>query len=136
MTEKRKVVFKVLGVTFLIPVLIILGYFGYFYFTYIHDTVTKGEGYGFVIGENKSEVFQRAKILFENEDIYYRPEQINKKGFLRVKMKFTKENQKEFSNFNLWKFYFGDQHIDHIDFKFENEKLVEIHRHRQYFELP
>jgi len=62
-------IFKSLGVLFASLVILISGYIGFLYFTYIDESINTGSAYGLVIGENKSDTYKRLKNKFENQEI-------------------------------------------------------------------
>jgi len=116
--------------------ILIGGYVGYLWITYIDDTITVGSGYGFEIGSDKEEVFVTLKELYADKKISveyeYNPYDQSQSKF--PQLDFVKDRPLFYSK-NLWTFYFN--HIDNIlEFRFENGKLIEIYRHRQFFELP
>ena len=112
------------------------GYVGYMWITYIDDTITVGSGYGFEIGSSKGEVIETLKKLYAEKEI---STGFNYNRYI--------ESQSEFQQLDfevdipliyekdLWKFYFGHAN-NTLKLYFEGEKLDEIHRHRQFFELP
>ena len=71
----------------------VLIYAGYLIATYIDETITSGEGYGFKIGETKEQVFQRAgQIYQENAAFILYP--LDERGYgPHKKMTFGEENE-------------------------------------------
>ena len=113
----------------------LLLYIGFLYFTYLDEKITTGSGYGFQIGSTKKEVFDQILNMYENDieryRIYKNQEYENEFLFSPQKKDFV-----NLENYNEWKFYFDKIHWDFIFFEFQNDKLILIHRHRQFYELP
>ena len=112
-------------------------YVAVMYATYIDKTVTSGSAYGFTIGASKAETYSTAKNVFAKKNVFiidpsdfrgYRP---------NLKMTFSQDQYAILSGDDHWRFYLkkGEYHSS-INLRFLDDNLVEINRHRQYFELP
>jgi len=116
---------------------VIVGGFAYLMFTYIDETVTEDNAYGFYIGESKSETYKRARDLYSSQKTsILHP--LNKYGGGPYKqISFTDSEYGLLKDRNLWEIYFDDGgYSDVIKLTFDSNKLVSIYRHRQHFELP
>lgn len=109
---------------------------GYLYFTYIDEIIVEGTAYGFTIQENKREVFLKAKKLFNDKTIFYGGyETLSRARNSRKILIFSDSDYKHLLNYDIWYFAYDNSFRDSINLKFDTkDKLVEIHRHRQYFE--
>ncbi len=116
-------------------VLYVGGYIGYLYATTIHDVVKGGDKYGFQIGMTKEEVWHQLPEMGEQTPIGYvfsRPRL--EYGPLRFDAEFKQRIFQE----ERWGLYYDEDYkfSDGIKLTFQNDKLVEMYRHRQYWELP
>ncbi|CAI2718659.1 hypothetical protein [Nitrospina watsonii] len=127
----KKVLLIILAVLFLIPIL----YVGYLYVTYLEEYVTTGSGYGFTIGEGKEDVFNKLSQKYGSKVKRYRFYK-DREIYSKDKIEFSDEEYNGLKGYDKWKFYFDEKHIDYLAFYFEEDNLVKIERHRQYFELP
>ena len=131
-----KTLFKVTCVV--VGIMIFIGLFriGYLWLTYIDDTITSGEGYGFNIGETKEQIFDKAIKIFQDENIYIL-NSLDGRGYRsHEEFEFTSEDYELLKNRNKWEFYYAEGYFDSIKLTFEQDRLVEIYRHRKKFELP
>lgn len=141
MKTTLKPICKVIGTAICIVIVVItcivLWYVGNFKLTYIDDTITSGEGYGFIIGETKEQVFQKAAKIYQNEKILFLYP-VDEQGFgLDKEIKFTSKEYQLVNDRNEWEFIFAtDYFSDVIILTFENNRLIRIYRHRQKYELP
>ena len=116
-----------------IIVMVIAAYAFFMWASYIDESITEGPGYGFNIGSSKEEILKIADDLYRDKqitlgyNIYDIDDPRNKPLNLKkdITLFFDKDD---------WRFYFG--HRNFIALYFENNSLIEIYRHRQYFELP
>jgi len=110
----------------------------YFWLTYTDVTITQGERYGFAIGQSKQEVFSSLKSFNSLNDIYVlHPMDKNNFGKHR-KIDFTGEDYDILISRDAWELYFGYRDYSNVlrlHFDADN-KLTEIYRHKQAFELP
>jgi hypothetical protein len=114
----------------------IIGYIIYLRATYICETITSGEGYGFKIGDTKEQVYNKTAELFKDGKVFILYP-LNEQDFGPHKqIKFESQEYKLIEDSNVWEFYFNEGFFDSIRFTFKDDCLVKIHRHRQYFELP
>lgn len=129
---------KALLIIVLLPVLTVAGYLVFLWASTIHDSVDEGTKYGFTIGETKDDAHGS---LFEWRDKY--PELIvitytevdgyAKKQFIKLILEFD-----ELKNYNQWRVHLNGERVgsNSIRLTFENDSLINIYRHRQYYELP
>lgn len=112
---------------------LIAAYALFMWVSYIDESITEGSGYGFNIGSTKKEVLAIAEDLYRDKqispgfNIYDRDDPRNKP------LNLNKDAYLLFDR-DEWRFYFG--HRNSIAFYFNNNSLIEIYRHRQYFEFP
>jgi hypothetical protein len=140
---------QILSIVLAVPFIAIAIYISYLWVTYIDETVSDGEAYGFQIGESKFDTYEKAGSVLSHIE--------NSRG-LYIQVKVTKESEEllatridysllvqtrlhdvgfgRFSELDRWEFYFDGSFFNSITLKFCENKLCEIHRHRKYFELP
>lgn len=130
---------KDIKVVFIIPGLIValvLVYATFLWVTYIDVRVESGQAYGFNIGDSKVEVFENAKNQFKSKTIYFlHPLDNRNYGPLKI-IAFDEEDYLILSKREVWELFYKKNYADFIKFRFENNKLISIYRHRQKFELP
>jgi len=147
----RKKTFIIIFIAlFLIPLIYITSYVFYFWVTYIHEITTKGEAYGFTIGDNKLQTYKKIPRLrqylnIRNQRIFIKIE-VDKSNstLLGTKPKFDVLTESlfhevgfpAFNKKDKWSLYFNGMYHDSLDLEFCDNILCEIHRHRQYFEFP
>ena len=129
-----KVVFYVIGLI----VLLIAGYIAYLAATYIDESVTVGSAYGFEIGSAKKQSFDDIKkllTLYPHLVIYY--SYGSKAGDYELVLPTDNEYSK-IEQQDRWTLLLdGDnEFFNVIKLSFRENKLIEIYRHRKYFELP
>ncbi len=133
-------IIKRASITFGIIVALFVIVFGsysiYCWSTYIDETITEGEAYGFNIGDTKLEVFARAKNGYLNKTVFIL-HPLDKNDFGPHKqMSFEDEYFKLIEDRDKWTFYFDKRFFNFLKLTFEHEKLTGIHRHRKNFEMP
>ena len=118
--------------------MIVVVYIGYLAVTYIDDTKIEGNSYGFEIGTSKKQAFTDINNLlnaYPKLSIYinYGPRAGDNKT-----IKPTDDLYSEVQPHDSWWLLLNGEgeFFDSIRLRFEEGHLVEIHRHRQYFELP
>jgi hypothetical protein len=116
-------------------VLYVGGYIGYLYATTIHDSVTEGDKYGFHIGMTKDEVWEQLPEMGENAPIGY---VISRPSLEYGPIKFDAEFKQRMLQEERWRLYYDEEWkwADSIALVFQNNRLIEMYRHRQYWELP
>ena len=67
---KKEDKFKVILAVIILLIVSTATYFGYIILTYIDETITEGEKYGFEIGDTKVEAYKKAKEVFAGETVY------------------------------------------------------------------
>jgi hypothetical protein len=133
---KLKLLFKISCVVMAIVICAIICRVGYLWGTYIDETITSGEGYGFEIGETKEQVYYKASEFFQDSKVFFLYP-LDEQGIDPEKeFKFSTEEYKVIKNRDVWKFYSNESFIDFITLAFKKGELVEIRRRRQKFELP
>ena len=130
--------------------LALLIYFFYLWYTYIDETVTSGEAYGFTIGDTKFDTYN--KISGAISDLNYHPSSV----FIEIEvnedlsellatdpgykiMANTLLHEGGYNSFkgkDRWDFYFNRSYFNSLSLKFCEDKLCEIYRHRKFFEIP
>ena len=118
--------------------LLIAGYVGYLALTYIDDTVFEGEAYGFEIGTKKLQTFSDIKpILIEHPQLSLYISYGQRAGD-NMTLDPVDNSFSEAAKYDSWWLLLDgkSEFFNIIRLRFDNERLVEIHRHRQYFELP
>jgi len=133
-----KVAIKILSLLVLIPIAFIGCLFLYYWLTYLDETVTKGEAYGFIIGDSKYatvENFEKIKSSYPNTHVFVR---YGKRAGDSFSIAATLSASDKLAKHDKWDVLLEGQYefFNSIDLKFEKGSLVEIHRHRQNFELP
>lgn len=128
---------KTLVAATLVPLLVVVGYLGYLWTTYIDETVTTGAAYGFTIGASKQETLAAASRLGNHPQavvyVSYGP---------RAGDHFTIDplpgHTWQLQDHDQWNVLLdGDgKFFNSVRLTFRNGELTEIHRHRQHFELP
>ena len=121
---------------------VVVLYIGFLYFSYLDEKITEGSGYGLEIGMSKKEVYEI--ILKEyGEDIeryrIYKRQYISDPKLKYIGMySFFKSdfNYDDLVQYDGWEIYFHEISWDYIFMEFWKGKLITIHRHRQYYELP
>lgn len=133
-----------------IAVALCLLYFGYIWATYIDHTVTTGDAYGFSIGDNKRQTYNKApnallKLTGHASPIYIEirvtPEIST---ILATKPDYDVLTQSylhdvgyvDFLPKDRWVFYIDGSYFNKLSLRFCENRLCEIHRHRKYFEGP
>ena len=110
----------------------------YFWMTYTDVTIAQGQWRGIAIGQSKQEVLLSVKSQFSKDDVYILYP-IDKQNFgMHRKTNFSAGDYDILKNREMWELYFryGD-YSNVLRLRFDaNEKLTEIYRHKQAFELP
>jgi len=119
-------------------VLLIAGYIAYLAVTYIDESVAVGSAYGFEIGSPKKQSFDDIKKLLNQYPhlvIYY--SYGSKAGDSEIVLPSDNEYSK-IEQQDRWTLLLdGDgEYFNVIKLSFSEHKLIEIYRHRKYFELP
>ena len=136
MSKTTKRAYITFGSIFSVLAILVASYVIYCWATYIDETISIGQAYGFTIGETKLEVFEKAKNVYKNTSIYILYP-LNKNDFgPHKKISFQPQDYKLIDGRDKWVFYFDEEYFNLIKLTFEQRKLREIHRHRKNFELP
>lgn len=144
----RKMLLTYIPLIILLP---IVGLFFYYWLTLIHETTTSGTAYGFTIGDDKHTTYSKAyknlkKLSTSRYNRIYisvvADESMASRIGVRVGDSFITQTRLDvvaYANFekrDFWKFYLEEPFSNSLKLKFCDDKLCEIYRHRQYFELP
>lgn len=136
--------------TIVLMLLIPIGLVVYYWATYIDDTTTRGNAYGFKIGESKHETYKKlpgnlrvleengGKVFFEIKSTLQTSETLAvMPGFtVMVEAILHDIGFPYFKSQNAWRFYVSGSYFNTLELKFCDDKLCEIYRHRKYFEAP
>ena len=120
---------------------VVILYLSFLYFSYTDEKITEGSGYGLKIGISKKEVYE---IIFKKYGKDIERYGIYKRRYYDQKLKYIDRFPFSLSDFNYddmaqyagWGFYFDEIHWDYLFVEFKEGKLITIHRHRQYYEVP
>lgn len=136
---------------FVLSILVVAcAYITYLWATYIDEITDAGEVYGLVIGETKSQTFERLPVAFERIGVQ------EQKVFIEIQadaamaeslgiaqgrrvMARPKLNAAGFvdlSGDDQWAFYFEQNYQDLLRLDFCDGALCRVYRHRKHFELP
>lgn len=113
---------------------LIVLYAFFLWISYIDDIVTSGEAYGFKIGDTKIETYTKAREVFKGERVYILHPVRHDMFGPHYKINFTSEKYPILSDRAVWRIYMDEGFSNEISLKFCDEVLVEIYRHRKYFE--
>lgn len=144
-----KFIIKFLTYVAIVILLMIASYIGYLWCTYIDETITSGQAYGFVIGDDKLATYKKApgalaKLKNHTSTVYMEiKSDADSAKLLAAKPGHTvmveallhDVGYPVFKLNNQWDFYFNGSYFNTLSLKFCDEKLCEIYRHRKYFEL-
>ena len=129
---------KALLAIVLVPAAIIVGYIAYLAATYIDETATSGSAYGFNIGSSKIqaiESMQRQRASYPSTALYvsYGP-----RAGDNFTLSISDVEPEKLDSHDQWKILLDGpgEFLNTIRLIFREGHLVEIHRHRQHFELP
>ena len=89
-----------------IVAILITGYFGYMWITYIDDIVSAGSGYGFEIGNSKDEVVATVKKLYKYKKLSL-GYNVYDKSDARNKILDLEKDSSLFYEEDSWRFYSG-----------------------------
>jgi hypothetical protein len=109
---------------------------GYLYLTYIDESHYSGTLYGFTIGMAREQVFDAASRSEHRDSLYvsYAFNGYGAEPFHRLR--FVRSELEPLLKRDYWSFYLEDSAFNSIKLRFRSDRLYEIHRHRQRFELP
>jgi hypothetical protein len=130
--------YKFLKTLIFVSVSILVLYVTFLWITYIDNTTSSGSKYGFTIGANKEEVYDQ--IILQQQsypDLYfYVRSGKQSKDFIEAPVKSVPLAR--IKNFERWGLQFDGKHeyFNVLELTFTENRLIEIHRHRKYFELP
>jgi len=118
-----------------------LGYCIFLVASFIDDEVSQGAAYGFVIGMSKQQVFDVAKELYKNQNVYLAERDSASEEEIYIspykKLTFTNNDFLDLSLRTYWTLNFSKRFTNYLELYFdEDNNLVKILRHRKYFELP
>ena len=106
--------------------------------TYISDEVTEGRKYGYFIGATKEATFERAVAESQlNPQMYLYINYGPRAGDI-IQTELSSLSIGDVAEHDRWLLLYdgNNKFSNSLRLTFKNEKLAEIYRHRQYFELP
>lgn len=145
---------KLIAVFFICVVIgfmiMITTYVFYLWYTYIDKTITSGQAYGFVIGDDKFMTYENtpgnlAKLKGRTSTVYIEIKSdvdsakllaVKPNHLVMVEALLHDVGYPVFKSKNQWDFYIDGSYFNKLSLRFCDEKLCEIYRHRKYFELP
>ncbi|WP_067583415.1 hypothetical protein [Endozoicomonas ascidiicola] len=141
---------KIIGTVVFAIILLIGGWIFFQWSIYIDDTVTDGSAYGFSIGSSKETVYKQAPVLLSGmaistniffTQIIVTDEMASDLGAplgsqLLLQTRFHPSGFNHFKTKDVWIIFLEGGFNNFISFKFCNETLCEIKRHKQNFDLP
>lgn len=121
--------------------LVLILYLGFLYFSYIDESISAGNGYGLKIGMSKKETYENILKKYgktiKRYAIYKRRYYDQKLEYIhRYSFSLSKFSYDDLAQYSGWEFYFHKIYWDYLFMEFKEGKLITIHRHRQYYELP
>ncbi|MCL6711675.1 hypothetical protein M8R20_32305 [Pseudomonas sp. R2.Fl] len=128
---------KILTIAVLVPILAVAGYVGYLWATYLDETLVSGAAYGFTIGASKQEALAAARSLddYPHAVLYisYGP-----RAGDHFSIAPSQARIEQLQAYDQWDVLFNgsDKFFNSVRLTFNDNRLVEIHRHRQRFEMP
>jgi len=122
----------------LIPAALLAIYIIFLWVTYIDKTIVSGSKYGFTIGDEKKEVYKNIKNLqktYPNLHFYIRTGE-RSRDFIEAHV--SSVPLEKINGFESWGLQYDGKHeyFNVLKLKFDESHLIEIYRHRKYFELP
>ncbi len=128
---------KILTMALLAPILAFAGYAAYLWATYLDDTVVSGTAYGFTIGASKREVLAAARSLDDHPHAVVYASYGQRAGD-HLSVALSQVRIEQLQGHDQWDILLDgpDNFFNSVGLTFSDGKLVEIHRHRQHFELP
>jgi len=133
-----KKLYTFLKTIFLIPAAILAIYIIFLWITYIDKTIVSGSKYGFTIGDDRKEVYEEILLqqkAYPNLHFYIRTGE-RSGDFIEAYV--NSVPLEKIKNFERWGLQYDGKHeyFNVLRLKFNKNNLVEIYRHRKYFELP
>lgn len=128
---------RILVIAMLAPLLAVAGYTGYLWATYLDETVVSGTAYGFTIGASRQEVLAAARSLNDHPRavvyISYGPRTGDHFSIAPSQVRIE-----QLQAHDQWDVLLdgSDKFFNSVRLTFNDDRLVEIHRHRQRFEIP
>ncbi|MGY1522138.1 hypothetical protein ACW5DW_17120 [Luteimonas sp. A482] len=128
---------KILAAAVLVPTLVIAGYIGYLWATYIDETITSGAAHGFTIGASKQDALASVSHLSSHPDavVYVSHGPRAGDNFSIVP---SPAELGRLQEHDQWVVLLdgNDKFFNSVRLTFRDGALAEIHRHRKHFELP
>jgi hypothetical protein len=130
--------YKFLKILIFVLVSILALYVAFLWITYIDNTTTSGSKYGFTIGTSKEEVYDQ--IILQQQpypDLYFYV-RTGKQSKDLIEAPVKSVPLARIKNYERWELQFDGKHeyFNVLKLTFVENRLIEIHRHRKYFELP
>ena len=129
---------KVVSAILIVPVLIVLTYFGFLWITYIDDTVVSGSKYGLSIGATKLQTYKDISTIqksYPKLKIYI---SYGERAGDNMTLSPTMDSFKKIEKYDRWDLLLDGEgeFFNVIKLDYTNGALVGIYRHRKYFEAP
>lgn len=133
-----RLLLKLIFYPVLLCIFLIVGCIFFLWASTIHDSVFEGSKYGFTIGSSKNETFTDVMNLKDDYPdfvIYTYVETDNHYNPKHIKLSHDID---EMVMHDQWRIYFGGdgEYSNSIRLNFEDNKLSNFYRHRQYYEVP
>lgn len=128
---------RVLALAVLAPLLAFAGYAAFLWATHLDETVVSGTAYGFTIGASKQEALAAARSLNDHPHavvyISYGPRAGDHFSIAPSQVRIE-----QLQAHDQWGVLLDgpNKFFNAVGLTLNDGKLVEIHRHRQHFELP
>lgn len=128
---------RVLALAVLAPILAFAGYVGYLWATYLDETVVSGTAYGFTIGASKQEALAAARSFNDHPHAVVYVSYGARAGD-HFSIAPSQARIEQLQAHDQWDVLLdgADSFFNSVRLTFHDGRVVEIHRHRQYFELP
>ncbi len=145
-----KAVAKMAMVALACILFLVASWLGYFYVTYLDESIVSGSAYGLTIGETKHETYRRLPSAFsqliEKDRKIFMEVKVEKQAEELLAVRAGNRTMIEsrlddvgfdrFSAMEQWDFYVGGSYRNVLRLTFCGDRLCKIYRHRQHFEFP
>ena len=130
--------YTILKTILLIPAALISIYIIFLWATYIDNTIVSGSKYGFTIGDDKREVYEGIRKQGKSYPNLYFYIRTGERAGDSIEAHVDSVLLETIKDYESWGIQYDGKHeyFNVLKFKFNGSKLIEIHRHRKYFELP
>lgn len=130
-----KRILYLLACLFSVPVILVALFFVVWQIYWIEDTVTEGEAYGYVIGQEREETFRLVKSYAEEKG--YDRIVVDNSNVAIENVSLQALNESVGSK-DFWYITIGEfgSHPNILRLYFKDNRLSKVYRGRQWFELP